>query len=193
MMTSEWVGMLIDEGRQTADWSELLAWLDEEASYASWGGDVRGYDPLGEDLMATLLDLIGHGEHYPPAKVQSEVLRFCETEWQRISDPGKLRLFETIKEGFAGMADPFCKFLSVELLGEFFADRNALGALATLSKSKQDVTRQYAVVGLAELARHTSETQIRSQAVMLLQGLCKDSSGKVREEAASLLYAIERR
>ena len=182
--------MYVCSGIQNADWSGLLNWLSEEMSYACENGDTVGFAPISDVVITRLNALIVCSTPCPPSEVQYHVLFFLENEWQRFTETAKSEIFQTIVASFACLSDMRCKFIIVELLGRFFADRKALLALKSFSEDGSDDTRQLAAVGIAQFVRHTSDMQSKSKATDLLRKLTEDHSRKVRNEAIPLLHTI---
>jgi hypothetical protein len=74
-------------------------------------------------------------------------------------------------------------FVTSELLGERYADENALKALADLGRSARLPARAAVPHGLETLAKTTPHESLRRIAVDRLQELQRSQSEEVRKEA----------
>jgi hypothetical protein len=77
-----------------------------------------------------------------------------------------------------------------EILGEHYADDKTLAILARLAKTKHLHWRELVPHALETLAKTTTETRLRSLAILELQSLKEHDSEYVRKEAVLSLAKL---
>ncbi len=111
------------------------------------------------------------------------LLYFLNNNWGQLTHQQREELRPVLKEGFDKYQDWMGAFVSSELLGERYADENALVALVDLGKSTSLPARAAVPHGLEVLAKTTANESLRSRAIEYLRELQGSDSEEVRQEA----------
>jgi hypothetical protein len=111
------------------------------------------------------------------------VLHFLNNNWDQLTSQQREELRGVLKDSFDKYQNWMGAFVTSELLGERYADENALKALADLGKSARLPARAAVPHGLETLAKATPHESLRSSAIDRLRELQKSDSEQVREEA----------
>jgi|SRR5208337_1283385 len=111
------------------------------------------------------------------------ILYFLNNNWGQLTSQQHEELRSVLTEGFDKYQNWMGAFVTSELLGERYADENALKALADLGKSARLPARAAVPHGLETLAKATPYESLRFSAIDRLRELQKSDSEQVREEA----------
>ena len=111
------------------------------------------------------------------------LLHFLNNNWEQLSPQQREELRDVLREGFDKYQDWMGAFVTSELLGERYADEDALATLADLGKSARLPARAAVPHGLETLAKTTPREALRRLAIDRLQELQKSQSEEVRQEA----------
>jgi len=111
------------------------------------------------------------------------ILYFLNNNWGQLTSQQREELRSVLNEGFDKYQNWMGAFVTSELLGERYADKNALKALADLGKSARLPARAAVPHGLEALAKTTPDESLRRVAIDLLQELQKSEFEEVRNEA----------
>src|SRR5580704_12346761 len=111
------------------------------------------------------------------------ILYFLNNNWDRLTYQQREELRGVLNEGFDKYQNWMGGFVTSELLGERYADKNALNALADLGKSARLPARAAVPHGLEALAKATPDESLRRVAIDRLQELQKSEYEEVRNEA----------
>lgn len=118
------------------------------------------------------------------------ILYFLNSNWDQVTSQQREELRSVLNEGFDKYQNWMGAFVTSELLGERYADENALKALADLGRSARLPARAAVPHGLETLAKTTSNETLRRLAVDRLQELQKSQYEEVRKEALSSLKKL---
>jgi hypothetical protein len=111
------------------------------------------------------------------------ILYFLNNNWGQLTSQQREELRSVLNEGFDKYQNRMGAFVTSELLGERYADKNALKALADLGKSARLPARAAVPHGLETLAKTTPDESLRRVAIDRLQELQKSEFEEVRNEA----------
>jgi hypothetical protein len=113
-----------------------------------------------------------------------KLLYFLNNNWERLSAQQRRGLRNILSEGFDKYQNWMGAFVTSEILGERYADEDALATFARLGKIARLPARAAVPHGLETLARTTQSESLRDLAIKQLQELQKSSdSEQVRREA----------
>ena len=173
------------------NWSEVIALLDDEASYAFQTGDVSKFDPLincnVRDILAIMyLDNV-------PVKVRTAVMLFFESEWQRFSSSQIEELRLELKNIYIDLRydDLNVQFLIIELLAKFYNDSEALRMLIHFARNTTGQRKALACGGAGMFVRITSDMSQKKEVIRLLESTKNDNSEDVRQEAKMYLHYLD--
>jgi hypothetical protein len=111
------------------------------------------------------------------------LLYFLNNNWEQLSPEQRDELRVVLNEGFDKYQNWMGAFVTSELLGERYADDDALATLADLGKNARLPARAAVPHGLETLAKTTPNEALRRLAIDRLQELQKSQSEEVRKEA----------
>jgi len=111
------------------------------------------------------------------------ILYFLNNNWDQVTSQQREELRSVLNEGFDKYHNWMGAFVTSELLGERYADENALKALIDLGESARLPARAAVPHGLEALAKTTADESLRGVAIDRLQKLQKSESEEVRKEA----------
>jgi hypothetical protein len=111
------------------------------------------------------------------------ILYFLNSNWDQLTSQQREELRSVLNEGFDKYQNWMGAFVTAELLGERYADENALKVLVDLGRSARLPARAAVPHGLETLAKTTPHESLRSLAIDQLQELQKSQSEEVRKEA----------
>src|SRR5438067_1458892 len=111
------------------------------------------------------------------------ILYFLNNNWDQLTSRQREELRSVLNDGFDKYQNWMGAFVTSELLGERYADENALKALADLGKSARLPARAAVPHGLEALAKATPDESLRRVAIDQLQELQKSEFEEVRNEA----------
>jgi len=111
------------------------------------------------------------------------ILYFLNNNWGQLTSQQREELRSVLNEGFDKYQNWMGAFVTSELLGERYADENALKALANLGGSARLPARAAVPHGLEALAKTTPDESLRRVAIDRLQELQKSEFEEVRNEA----------
>ncbi len=111
------------------------------------------------------------------------ILYFLNNNWGQLTSQQREELRSVLNEGFDKYQNWMGAFVTSELLGERYADDDALATLADLGKKARLPARAAVPHGLETLAKTTPDEALRRLAIDRLQELQKSQSEEVRKEA----------
>lgn len=111
------------------------------------------------------------------------ILYFLNNNWGQLTSQQREELRSVLNEGFDKYQNWMGAFVTSELLGERYADKNALKALSNLGKSARLPARAAVPHGLEALAKTTHDESLHGAAIDRLQELQKSEFEEVRNEA----------
>jgi hypothetical protein len=111
------------------------------------------------------------------------ILYFLNSNWDQLTSQQREELRSVLNEGFDKYENWMGAFVTSELLGERYADENALKVLADLGRSARLPARAAVPHGLETLAKTTPHESLRRLAIDRIQELQKSQSEEVRKEA----------
>jgi hypothetical protein len=167
--------------------SHSVGTLFRELDIAVW--DI---DKWPEDFYQALRDLQADGD-FLRLDNSWTLLYFINNNWERFSPQQRRELRTVIKQGFDKYKNWMGAFVTSEMLGERYADEEALLALVHLGKTARLPERALVPHGLETLAMKTSSESLRDRAIKELQELKNSNSEEVRKEARISLETLHRR
>jgi uncharacterized membrane protein len=111
------------------------------------------------------------------------LLYFLNNNWEQLSHEQRNELRVVLNEGFDKYQNWMGAFVTSELLGERYADDDALATLADLGKNARLPARAAVPHGLETLAKTTSDESLRRVAINRLRELQNSEFEEVRNEA----------
>jgi hypothetical protein len=111
------------------------------------------------------------------------ILYFLNSNWDQLMSQQREELRSVLIEGFDKYQNWMGAFVTSELLGERYADENALKALDDLGKRACLPARAAVPHGLEVLAKATADESLRGAAIDRLRELQKSDSEEVQREA----------
>jgi len=118
------------------------------------------------------------------------LLHFLNNNWEQLSPGQRNELRVVLNEGFDKYENWMGAFVTSELLGERYADEDALATLVDLGMSARLPARAAVPHGLETLAKTTANESLRRLAIDRLQELQKSQSDEVRKEAVISLRKL---
>lgn len=111
------------------------------------------------------------------------LLYFLNNNWEQLSPEQRDELRVVLNEGFDKYQNWMGAFVTSELLGERYADDDALATLTDLGKNARLPARAAVPHGLETLAKTTPSESVRNLAIEQLRELQESESEEVRQEA----------
>jgi hypothetical protein len=119
-----------------------------------------------------------------------KLLYFLNNNWERLSAQQRQGLRNVLRDGFDKYQNWMGAFVTSEILGERYADEDALATLTDLGKIAHLPARAAVPHGLETLARTTHSKSLRALAVEQLQELRGSDSEEVKQEALVSLQKL---
>lgn len=138
--------------------------------------------PFPEDIFSTILNAMRTPE-FQQLSDSSILMIVFEQEWGRLVPDQKVRLLDVINSTYQKFEDPQSRFILAELLGEYYASRDALEVIEAHLLSDNENIRANLTYGLRKLAKCATEDEVKRQAILGLKLLINDPSENVRDEA----------
>lgn len=110
--------------------------------------------------------------------------------WEQISEGEKERIRPILANAFDNCGDWMGAFVIGEILGERYANEEALAVLTLLAKAQSPHWRELVPHALETLAKTTKQESLRGLAILQLQELKANDSESVRQEAALSLAKL---
>lgn len=111
------------------------------------------------------------------------ILHFLNNNWDQLAPEQREQLRGVISDGFDKYRNWMGAFVTSELLGERYADENALKALTELGQNARLPARAAIPHGFEVLAKATQDAGIRERAIAELKQLRQSQFEDVRKEA----------
>lgn len=118
------------------------------------------------------------------------LLYFLNNNWDQLTSEQREELRSVLREGFDKYQNWMGAFVTSEILGERYADKDALETLVRLGKGASLPPRAAVPHGLETLAKKTPHESLRRRAIAELQELQKSESEEVRNEASISLKKL---
>ena len=118
------------------------------------------------------------------------LLHFINHNWEYVSSEDRDHLKGVLERSFDRFEEWTGAFLTSEMLGEHFQDSGTLEIFLRLGKTARLPAQAAVPHGLETLARNTSVSALRAQAVHQLKELQKSGPEEVRKEAEISLKKI---
>jgi hypothetical protein len=142
------------------------------------------------NVFTTILDQMKSTEFQ--ALLDSHKLLFLfESEWGRLNETQKSTLLEVISNTFTFFKDELACFILSEIIGEYFANHNALKVLDELSQTGNETLRAYITHGYRKLGLTTKDGTLKRLVIDRLSILKNDISELVKQEAIIGLNRLE--
>ena len=168
-------------GVSSGEWGGLEAWIFDESRFCYNYEDCHDDDPFDDAVFDLIVGLLGQDD-YLGSPGSFNVLRIVEYDWGRFSENQKSVLLAALEAAYPVFNDPMSWFLSAEILGEYFCDRNSLEALLRLKRIEGEGARSQVAFGLGLLARKASDEGVAAQAAEHLGRMTDDPSAVVKGE-----------
>lgn len=110
-------------------------------------------------------------------------LYFLNNNWDQFTSQQREKLRGVLSEGFDKYQNWMGAFVTSEILGERYADEDALETMVRLGKGASLPARAAVPHGLETLAKTTPHESLRSRAIAELQELQKSEFEEVRKES----------
>jgi hypothetical protein len=120
------------------------------------------------------------------------LLYFLNNNWEHLSAQQRQGLRNSLREGFDKYKNWMGAFVTSEIIGERYADEEALEALVYLGKVARLPARALVPHGLETLAKTTDSKSLRDRAIKQLQEMQSSHSDEVRQEASISLEKLGR-
>jgi hypothetical protein len=173
------------------DTNAFLTRLTDDSSYAFLKGDpsisVFGYVP--SDIIGTICKMLTDSNVLQSPR-SVDLLMYVESEWQRLTDEDRRVLLPLLVSAFGRLANPTSILLISDLLGMYYANEDAASSFEALIKTSSDIPRSLIPSGLEKLIVSTVDSNVRTKANILLQGLLKDRYEPVIEETEDALARL---
>jgi hypothetical protein len=172
------------------DSEALIETINKRATYCE--KDVQSWELFPERIFQFLVELL----------TQDRVVEFEGTydlflifrhEWSRLSDLQRERLLALLGDVYRKPMAEMTRFVICELLGEFYANAEALALLKRFGKMQSEESRLFVPHGLEHLIEETADPDIRAAAIDVFGTFEGDASERVREEALAAANAIGNR
>lgn len=151
------------------------------------GKDVESSFP--EPLFAAILELLD-SEAFLRMEDGHALLLWLEYDWAKLEAGQRGRLLRGLEKAYPKFSDWMCRFVASELLGEYFADAEALAVADRLNGSLPAHERTLMPLAFEKFARESEDPEVGSQAGQRLLELAKDPSDEVRLEAHESLRRL---
>jgi len=115
-----------------------------------------------------------------------------EQAWSYLTDEQKQKLLPVIEDTYSTFADSLTWFVITELLGEYFANEQALLVLIRLEEIEKEEEEPRSLIphGLEHLIKSTEDANLAKRAYKELESLKVSESEQVRAEAALSLQRL---
>jgi hypothetical protein len=143
---------------------------------------VVGIDSWPLDFFDVLLGLLGN-QKFLDLQDSWRLVYFINNNWEQISVDQRNRLREPLEKAFPEYSDWMGAFVTSEVLGERYADTEALAALSRLAKTARSPARALVPHGLESLAKTSDDEQLREHAIRNLRDLARSDQKDVKGEA----------
>jgi hypothetical protein len=171
-------------GVMSGSWKAFEKWLTGNCSFSYNYGSTE--PPLAESEFQEVLRPL-YDPQFLACDGASNLLRYIEYEWSRFLPEQREALVVAMQQAYPRITDPLSWFLICELLGEYCADRRALGVLCELRHVKCEARRSLVAMGLGKLMVETADPRLSLQARSTLEGMRRDPVAEVRAEVEAAL------
>ena len=166
-------------------WNALDDWIVEDCSLMFKDGNASLFDPVDDAFVDFVIGLLSDPV-YLDVKNSFQLLYVVEAEWQLISTHQKTALLPALEAAYPRFHDPMARFMTAELLGDFYGDEPALQTLQRLASLPDASLRELVPMGLGHLIR-SPDVQLAERARSLLNTMAEDPSENVRGEVGIAL------
>jgi len=143
---------------------------------------VVGINSWPTDFFDVLLGLLGN-QKFLQLQDSWRVVYFINNNWEQITVEQRDRLREPLENAFQEYADWMGAFVTSEVLGERYADAEAIAALSRLAKTARSPARALVPHGLEFLAKASDDEQLREVAIRNLRDLARSNQKDLKGEA----------
>jgi hypothetical protein len=143
---------------------------------------VLGIENWPADFFDLLLGLLENRE-FLRLQESWRLVYFINNNWEQITVVQRDRLREPLEKAFQEYGDWMGAFVTSEVLGERYADTEALAALSRLAKTARSPARALVPHGLESLAKASDDEQLRERAIRNLRDLARSDQNDVKGEA----------
>jgi hypothetical protein len=140
-------------------------------------------DHFSEHDFRLILDLLKQ-RNFLKMSGSFYILRVLENNWKSLSDEQKVRLLPALETAYGLFTDWMSWFVISELLGEYFGDEQALGALSRLKTLRGEGPRALVPHGLEHIVKGARDEGLLRKAYTELSGMRNDPSEQVRDEVS---------
>lgn len=169
----------INKGLASGSWEQLNDWVVEESGYTfNFGSDGTIFNAGIYDKILSLMN----EPSFVKSSVSSGVFKMFEYDWSSFSEDQKNKLRTALTKVYSELTDPLSWFIIIELLGEYYADADALDELEFLKRTVDDQLRSLVPMGFEKLAIYGLSDSIKSDALVELTSMQDDVSEQVRLE-----------
>jgi hypothetical protein len=155
--------------------------------YATFcGKEVQTWDSFPRSVFQYLTRLF---EEETVLKIEGihSLFAIFQFEWSRLTDSQKAQLMLSISQAYSMQMTTMSRFVICELLGEYYANSQALMVLKMFGKMGPEERRVFVPHALEHFIRATSDPNSRADAMLVLESLSRDDSPCVRSEVKQAL------
>jgi hypothetical protein len=182
----------VQEGLATSRWEQFDHWVLVNGTFSG----KKPYEddgPFQYELFNVIVSLFKDALFLVSPNAY-KVLKVLEDEWGRLSVTQSTTIVRLLTEYYVKFSDSMSRFLTVEILGEYCADENALEALKIIKQQSVGVQRDLIPMGFKCLVENTDDPLVKTSAMAELRAMVDDDSQAARSAAKEYIsrLAIER-
>jgi hypothetical protein len=180
---------MVTSAIERRDSEALSEAISRSATYCE--KQVQDWEAIPDSTFQFLVDLLARdqvvefeGAHY--------LFLLFRHEWARLSDLQRKTLLPVLGDAYKKPMAQMTRFVVCELLGEFYANAQALEFFKEFGKMQSEGSRLFVPHGLEHLIEEVVDPDVRAAALDFLWTFQSDSSERVREEAFAVIAAIRK-
>lgn len=174
-------------------YAEEVLQADKEKLYSDLSWDIECSqlfeEAFPEPTFALVLDVIQDGR-FLKSKVGWALLMLFESEWEKVTEPQKVLLLETLGKVYEQFEDWMPRFSISELVGENFPSPQAYNFFRRFGKSNNELDRTFVPHGYEHALRNSTNVALTAQLWTALLEMEHDESETVRGEVEQSLERL---
>ena len=143
---------------------------------------AAGVEPWPATFLQIILALLGD-RTFLQLQDSWRLIYFINNAWELLTGEQRDRLRRPLEDAFEEYRDWMGAFITAEVLGEKYGDREALAALSRLGRTAKAPARALAPHGLEAVARESPNQELRDLAISELRELKDPENDEVKREA----------
>jgi hypothetical protein len=178
----------VAEGIDTSIWDSLNEWVFEECTECGKLADQED-PPFEANLFDVIVSLFDDGR-FLSSPGSYNVLKILENEWGRLTDEQRDALLPVLTDHYVKFDDFMGRFMTAELLGEYYADVRALNSLRIIKIRAVGAQREMIPMGFKCLVQNATDETVRNAAMSELRAMQHDEPLLVQEAAERAVSSL---